>query len=1190
MYEPAKVRLVRCPKCQNLLPEVTDYSVYQCGGCGAVLQAKNKRVDLDKLSEKSEEEMVGGNSENFSDKCEQVNISEKRIMDLSDGSESDLRSNISSSSKGEKRRVLFDRVDDMNYGTRLMNKGEKGADDLSLVEKADNLRIAEDFEGLKMYNEGENGLQRSENMVDWRYGERSRMEGLRSGRRMDVEGTRYAVSMYSDEGPSNNRLKSNYVYEGQLKNKNETDKFNEVDYVGEDQAVLLRKLDELKGRANRSGEMVDKAREKFRLDRGTLHRDSYVGSENWHPDCSLGMEMYSEDESRLHRSDGMMDQRNGDRIQMEGFWRARRMDVEGMRYASSTYSEEDLVVNKSSFNYDYEDSVRNKNGMDRFNKIDYVGEDRANLLRKLDELKDQLSRSGELVDKAKEKVPFDRRTTHQDPYAGSENWNPDSSLGMDIYYEDENGLQRSERMMDSRNGERSQLKEFWRGRRRDVEGTRYAASIYTEEGPSGNLSRSSFDYEGPMKNKNGVDGFNKVDYDGEDRAELLRKLDDLKDQLSRSGEMVPPDRRTIHQDPYVGYEKWYSDSSSEMNRASVQFSHPDKQFGRPPYLNHHAEPSTLMHRQEKGGHGFYPPRYSPIVDPLGSQMLGRGPRQPPAPFRQAPSHAYISGEHMDYDMVYMDRMESYPPNVSHHQPSCSCFHCHNKRQISPPVPPTAFSNKRFSDFPDDVVFNHYKNPSSFGPGEYDSRTTIPPPLKSQNPQSRTRLPSDLNSEVDEFIHSHPPRLHPVCSGRICRPIAGGAPFLTCCNCFELLQLPKKVMSEDRHKNRMRCGACSTILAFAVSNKKLSVFIHVEEENTLAEVDDSPDVSKPGNSYVHGHLNQASTTFSSYDYDNSGYDFQSMDREPGSLSTDQASSRKSAEMKIPHTTSSCTSAVEQDENIMAIRKDPDLAELATKRNRTIPPEGSTSPDRNSDKYSEVNHFADGNGNEHAEGDEVMPSKNTEQQDSMKSTSAATEIDILTNEYSNTGTSLDSGEGSREGDRLRGNRAAQSYFAGIKKSFRHLNESNQPVEQEKANVTVNGHLIPDRLIKKAEKLAGPIHPGHYWYDFRAGFWGTMGGSCLGIIPPFIEEFNYPMPENCAGGNTSVFVNGRELNRKDLNLLGSRGLPTDRDRYYIIEITGRILDEDTGEELESLGKLAPTVEKAKRGFGMKAPKAAA
>lgn len=77
----------------------------------------------------------------------------------------------------------------------------------------------------------------------------------------------------------------------------------------------------------------------------------------------------------------------------------------------------------------------------------------------------------------------------------------------------------------------------------------------------------------------------------------------------------------------------------------------------------------------------------------------------------------------------------------------------------------------------------------------------------------------------------------------------------------------------------------------------------------------------------------------------------------------------------------------------------------------------------------------------------------------------------------------------------------------------------------------------------------------------------------MQPFIEEFDYPMPENCAAGNTGVFVNGRELHQKDLDLLAGRGLPTARDRSYIVEISGRILDEDTGEELDSLGKLAPT-----------------
>lgn len=77
----------------------------------------------------------------------------------------------------------------------------------------------------------------------------------------------------------------------------------------------------------------------------------------------------------------------------------------------------------------------------------------------------------------------------------------------------------------------------------------------------------------------------------------------------------------------------------------------------------------------------------------------------------------------------------------------------------------------------------------------------------------------------------------------------------------------------------------------------------------------------------------------------------------------------------------------------------------------------------------------------------------------------------------------------------------------------------------------------------------------------------------MQPFIEEFNYPIPDKCAGGNTDVYVNGRELHQKDLDLLSRRGLPNENDRSYIVEISGRVLDVDTGEELDGLGKLAPT-----------------
>jgi len=66
---------------------------------------------------------------------------------------------------------------------------------------------------------------------------------------------------------------------------------------------------------------------------------------------------------------------------------------------------------------------------------------------------------------------------------------------------------------------------------------------------------------------------------------------------------------------------------------------------------------------------------------------------------------------------------------------------------------------------------------------------------------------------------------------------------------------------------------------------------------------------------------------------------------------------------------------------------------------------------------------------------------------------------------------------------------------------------------------------------------------------------------------------MPKNCAGGNTGVFVNGRELHQKDFDLLVGRGLPRIPGKSYSVEISGNVIDDTTGTKLRGLGKLAPT-----------------
>ncbi|CAM0881750.1 unnamed protein product [Alopecurus aequalis] len=216
------------------------------------------------------------------------------------------------------------------------------------------------------------------------------------------------------------------------------------------------------------------------------------------------------------------------------------------------------------------------------------------------------------------------------------------------------------------------------------------------------------------------------------------------------------------------------------------------------------------------------------------------------------------------------------------------------------------------------------------------------------------------------------------------------------------------------------------------------------------------------------------------------------------------------------------------------------------------------------------------------------ENIMEQDNVKShqpfvedANALTESGSSVNGRTNSGFSRGSSEAGLDEDQSStGKSGDSSFFAGfLKKGFKF----NQSMDNVK--VSINGHPISERALKKAEKKAGPVEPGSYWYDCRAGFWGIMGRECIGIIPPFIREFNYPMARNCAGGDTDVIVNGRELHQRDLDLLVGRGLPRISGKSYTIEISGNITDEG-GTKLRSLGKLAPTIEKLKRGFGMHVP----
>ncbi|CAL9096446.1 unnamed protein product [Musa textilis] len=79
--------------------------------------------------------------------------------------------------------------------------------------------------------------------------------------------------------------------------------------------------------------------------------------------------------------------------------------------------------------------------------------------------------------------------------------------------------------------------------------------------------------------------------------------------------------------------------------------------------------------------------------------------------------------------------------------------------------------------------------------------------------------------------------------RHCRPVLGGAPFVVCYNCLQLLQLPLDFFIARRRLCKLQCGACSKVLVFSFRARNRRVpFVPIEEERPTSEVETSADAT------------------------------------------------------------------------------------------------------------------------------------------------------------------------------------------------------------------------------------------------------------------------------------------------------------------------------------------------------------
>ncbi|XP_058100227.1 uncharacterized protein LOC131245061 isoform X2 [Magnolia sinica] len=688
----------------------------------------------------------------------------------------------------------------------------------------------------------------------------------------------------------------------------------------------------------------------------------------------------------------------------------------------------------------------------------------------------------------------------------------------------------------------------WRMPRAVAEGVRF--SPYSDEGASNYHLDSAYRYGDQIKNQSHLDGSDKVKSLEQDRAEILRQLDELRDRLTRSSDasdqpkerFLPSNRRIVPPNPYNGSDTWSMEGSSQASRGN--------HIRRLPRFNH--DPVPLMNQSDLHVQKFYSQMHAP------NEILGYGqplgPRMPRRDFHQAyhyphrPVNDYLAGQYMD---IGPDPTIPYPQNAFYDEPPCSCLHCYNRQwPVAAQVPPAILRNQRLPNAANSDMLYHLDGHGPPGLGDYDLRganaqlcSREPQPgarmpinlesdmggfrrphldghgrpglgdynlrganacLYSREPQPHARMPSDLVSGMGGFKRPHPQRTV-ITEGkeRSCQPLAGGAPFVTCCNCFELLQLPKKLLSIDKNQGKLRCGTCSKVISYNLEGKRL-IFSMPSPTQTLPVDNNKPSLTQrlevEANTFSRDMMKEGLSSdgknaerMIDCSSDNSSNIIQSSGTKavlspPFSLVGDGATGMdrllklgKSEKMQELSSSSSSSEHEESPDSMVTPRDVPNSAELPLKVEKASSVPGS--PLREPFEYSPTNPLVSRSGkgsrSQRSDKEKIFPKKAISRQSTVKDASAATETDCSFNEFTNSGISQDSEEVSKEEVRPWFSKGGESFFAGlIKKSFRDFGRPNQALESGKPCVSVNGQPIPDHLVKKAEKQAGPIQPGQYW----------------------------------------------------------------------------------------------------------------
>lgn len=247
---------------------------------------------------------------------------------------------------------------------------------------------------------------------------------------------------------------------------------------------------------------------------------------------------------------------------------------------------------------------------------------------------------------------------------------------------------------------------------------------------------------------------NFVDHD-EDKVRLLRMVYELQDQLEKSCNLN-------------------GNASERVSMGSVQ-----KDAWAPMYYNHQIPQEESWHDSE---YPSYYRRSGPQTNYPGQHPLSR----------MTSAVKAVSGPQINYPGQHLLGIEHFPENFPRVRQLLPSEHWHNQ-------------GARMTH----MDYDYY--------GQYSSCASSPQHFLSTQLSTR-----GVHMQSDHLSHRNHGRNYVREKNHLAkhhlRPIAGGAPFLTCYYCLKLLQIPAEFLLVKRRCNRLKCGHCSKVLEFSLQSR------------------------------------------------------------------------------------------------------------------------------------------------------------------------------------------------------------------------------------------------------------------------------------------------------------------------------------------------------------------------------------